>query len=77
MKNTQKETELLETIRKWEDLCDESLADAAHWKTQAKDSLAALKAMLSMFGDHEQYDDDSAQVIAEAREALAKAEGVK
>lgn len=43
----------------------------------APDLLAALKAMLSMFGDHEQYDDDSAQVIAEAREALAKAEGVK
>ena len=77
MKNTQKETELLQTIRKWETLCDESLADAAHWKTQAKDSLAALKAMLSMFRDHEQYDDDSAQVIAEARAAIAKAEGVK
>jgi hypothetical protein len=77
MKNTQKETELLQTIRKWETLCDESLADAAHWKTQAKDSLAALKAMLSMFRDHEQYDDDSAQVIAEARAAIAKAENVK
>jgi hypothetical protein len=36
MKNTKTETELLQTIRKWEDLCDESLADAAYWKGQAK-----------------------------------------
>ena len=41
----------------------------------APELLAALKAMLSMFRDHEQYDDDSAQVIAEARAAISKAEG--
>ena len=41
----------------------------------APEMLEALREMLSMFGDHEQYDDDSAQVIAQTRQVIAKAEG--
>ena len=41
----------------------------------APEMLDALREMLSMFGDHEQYDDDSAQVIAQTRQVIAKAEG--
>ena len=57
MQNTQKETELLETIRKWETLCDESLADAAHWKDQALELREAAKyaanilSLIPAFGD--------------------------
>jgi hypothetical protein len=57
MKNTQKETELLETICKWENLCDESLADAAHWKDQALELREAAKyaerilSLIPAFGD--------------------------
>ncbi len=41
----------------------------------APEMLEALREMLSMFVDHEQYDEDSAQVISQTRQVLAKAEG--
>jgi hypothetical protein len=41
----------------------------------APEMLEALREMLSMFGDHEQYDEDSAQVISQTRQVIAKAEG--
>lgn len=47
----------------------------AHLIAAAPDMLDALREMLSMFEDHEQYDDDSAQVIAQTRQVIAKAEG--
>ncbi len=41
----------------------------------APELLEALREMLSMFRDHEQYDEDSAQVISQTRQVIAKAEG--
>ena len=37
--------------------------------------LAALEEMMSVFSDHEQYDEDSAAVIKKARAVIAKAGG--
>jgi len=53
---------------------DEAWANA-RLVAAAPDMLEALREMLSMFGDHEQYDEDSAQVISQTRQVLAKAEG--
>jgi hypothetical protein len=78
MKKTKTKTELLKTIRKWEDLCDESLADAAYWKQWAKNTpelLAALTAMMNRYGDKSPHPTCDASISARA--ALAKAEGVK
>jgi hypothetical protein len=41
----------------------------------APEMLEALREMLSMFGDHEQYDEDSAQVISQTRQVIARVEG--
>ena len=57
MKNTQKETDLLETIRKWEDLCDEGISDTTYWKDQAMQLRDAAKyaanilSLIPAFGD--------------------------
>jgi len=42
----------------------------------APDLLSALQEMMSVFKDHEQYDEESAEVVSMARAAIAKAEGV-
>ncbi len=39
----------------------------------APDMLAALPEMMSIFADHEQYDEDSATVVAQSRAAITKA----
>ena len=72
---TQQEKELLETIRKWEDLCHESLTDAAYWKGQAKESLAALRVFIAAREGHgtDVYTMDEAE--HKARAAISKAEG--
>ena len=84
MKNTQNETELLETIRKWEDLCHESLTDAAYWKTQAKELLGAAKyaeqilSKIPAFGDTIGDKVSKPQIAVAYNKlsaALAKAEG--
>ena len=82
MKNTKTKTELLQTIRKWEDLCDESLADAAYWKGQAKsipDLIEALEDaafLMRMAAKIAGPMQDSFKRSAEdAAKALAKAEG--
>jgi hypothetical protein len=75
---TKTETELLQTIRKWEELCDESLTDAAYWKGQAQnvpELLAALIGMMNRYGDKSPHPTCDASISARA--ALAKAEGVK
>ena len=41
----------------------------------APDLLSTLKEMMSVFQDHEQYDEESAEVVSIARAAIAKAEG--
>jgi hypothetical protein len=41
----------------------------------APDLLSALEEMMSVFQDHEQYDEESAEVIQSARSALRKAKG--
>jgi hypothetical protein len=40
------------------------------------DLLSALEEMMAVFQDHEQYDEESAEVIQSARAAIAKAKGV-
>lgn len=70
---TQKETELSETIRKWENLCDEAIADAAFWKGQAQESLAALTAMMNRYGDKSEHPFCDASISARA--AMSKAGG--
>lgn len=47
----------------------------AHLISAAPDLLSALEEMMSVFQDHEQYDEDSAEVISFARVAIAKAKG--
>ena len=76
MENTQKETELLETIRKWENLCDESLADAAHWKDQALELREALWMLKRMVSEGE-LGQPCLLTLKQAREAIAKVEGAK
>lgn len=41
----------------------------------APELLSALKEMMSVFQDHEQYDEESAEVVSVSRAAIAKAEG--
>jgi len=48
----------------------------AHLIAAAPDLLSALREMMSVFQDHEQYDEESAEVVSIARAAIAKAEGV-
>ena len=77
---TQKEKELLETLRKWEDLCHEGLADTAYWKVQAMELHGALTETLAELAEYMKICPnekclDLSGVIANARSALAKAEG--
>ncbi len=58
--------------RGWNEAEDEANARLI---AAAPELLEALREMLSMFGDHEQYDEDSAQVISQTRQVIAKAEG--
>ena len=41
----------------------------------APDLLSALEEMMSVFQDHEQYDEESAEVIQSSRAAIRKAKG--
>jgi hypothetical protein len=41
----------------------------------APDLLSALEKMMAVFQDHEQYDEESAEVIQSARATLRKAKG--
>jgi hypothetical protein len=86
MKNTQKESELLETIRKWEELEEESRADATYWKSQAIGLLDAAKYAANLFGAIPAFGDTIGTKVSKAqcavahnklREAIAKAEGGK
>ena len=86
MKKTQRETELLQTIRKWEDLCDEGHADTAYWKVQALELREAAKYAASILGLIPAFGDTIGTKVSKAecgvalnklRAALAKAEGVK
>jgi hypothetical protein len=47
----------------------------AHLISAAPDLLSALEEMMSVFQDHEQYDEESAEVVGAARAAIAKAKG--
>jgi hypothetical protein len=86
MKNTQKENELLETIRKWEDLCDEGRADVTYWKDQAMELrdaakyaaniLSLIPAFGNMIGDKISKP-QLAVAFNKLSVALTKAEGVK
>jgi hypothetical protein len=79
MKNTKTETELLQTIRKWEELCDESLADAAYWKGQAQnvpELLKIAKAYRNLLRTMASTEGELA-TFAHIESVLAKAEGVK
>ena len=80
----QNEKELSETIRKWEDLCHEGLADAAYWKAQAMELRKALREIESKLNALlcERVLDSTLPEFYEvrnarnsAREALSKAEG--
>ena len=55
------------------ELIDEAIADAAYWKAQAKESLAALKAMMNRYGDKSKHPFCDASISARA--AISKAEG--
>ena len=80
MKKTKTETELLQTIRKWEDLCNESLADAAYWKGQAQnvpELLAALKESLANLEYLGLRDNKLPGMMQRIKYAISKAEGVK
>jgi hypothetical protein len=48
---------------------------AARLIAAAPGLLSALEEMMAVFQDHEQYDEDSAEVIQSAREAIRKAKG--
>lgn len=48
---------------------------AARLIAAGPDLLSALQEMMSVFQDHEQYDEESAEVVNIARAAIAKAEG--
>ena len=56
------------------DMGRENLANA-HLISAAPDLLSALEEMMSVFQDHEQYDEESAEVVSIARAAIAKAKG--
>ena len=45
--------------------------------SSAPDLLSALEEMMSVFQDHEQYDEESAEVVSIARAAIAKAKGAE
>lgn len=86
MKNTQNETELLQTIRKWEDLCDESHADTAYWKDQALELREAARYAANIIGLIPAFGDTIGTKVSKAQlyvasnklnEALAKTEDVK
>jgi hypothetical protein len=47
----------------------------AHLISAAPDLLSALEEMMSVFQDHEQYDEESAEVIQSSRAAIRKAKG--
>ena len=70
------DSELVEIAKlpEWPDHQAEAEANA-RLIAAAPEMLEALREMLSMFGDHEQYDDDSAQVIAQTRQVIAKVKG--
>ena len=55
------------------ELIDEAIADAAYWKGQAKESIAALKAMMNRYGDKSEHPFCDASICARA--AISKAEG--
>ena len=77
---TQNEKELLETLRKWEDLCHEGLADTAYWKAQAMELHKALRvASVLLWKNSKALRSPNPVDIEEAfdlmAKALAKAEG--
>ena len=47
----------------------------AHLIAAAPDLILAMEEMLAIFGEHEQYDDESARVITQTRAAIIKAKG--
>jgi hypothetical protein len=86
MQNTQKEKELLQTIRKWEDLCDEGHADTTYWKVQALELREAAKyaanilSLIPAFGDtigDKVSKPQLAVAFNKLSASLAKGEGVK
>ena len=86
MQNTQKEKELLQTIRKWEDLCDEGYSDTVYWKDQAMELREAAKyaanilSLIPAFGDTIGTKVSKAEcgvALNKLRAALAKAEGTQ
>jgi len=77
---------LLQTIRKWEDLCDESLADAGYWKEQAMELRGAARYAEQILSQIPAFGDTIGDKVSKAQcavaynklsAALAKAEGVK
>lgn len=70
------ESELTELARltQWPGHKSETIANA-RLLASAPLLLDALSDMLGMFGDHEQYDEDSAQSIKQARAAIGAARG--
>jgi len=56
------------------DMGRENLANA-RLISAAPDLLSALEEMMSIFQDHEQYDEESAEVIQSSRAAIRKAKG--
>jgi hypothetical protein len=60
------------------ELIDEAIEDAAYWKGQAQnvpELLAALTAMMNLYGDKSPHPTCDASISARA--AIAKAEGVQ
>ena len=55
-------------------ISDEVRANA-HLIAAAPDLILAMEEMLAIFGEHEQYDDESARVITQTRAAIAKSKG--
>ena len=77
---------MLETIRKWEDLCDESRVDVAYWKDQAMELREAAKYAANILGSIPAFGDTIGTKVSKAQlavasnklnAALAKAEGVQ
>ena len=71
---------LFSVCHKTSDFVTETVAEnieekTAHLFASAPDLLSALEEMMSVFQDHEQYDEESAEVVSIARAAIAKAKG--
>ena len=77
--NRQLVTQRIETYLGSFEVLDETNEPDANARliSSAPDLLSALEEMMSVFQDHEQYDEESAEVVSIARAAIAKAKGAE